>query len=194
MKILVIDDNPIHQDAARRQLGGEHSLVTTDSYGEGQTILRGKGDFPEGFFDVVLVDLLMPAYGYPLADEGLRFAGKEMPVGIFLALLAAKKGAKYVAVLTDSDHHSHPASACFDAFNESESKPTPLLVENARVLLCNSRYLVQLDRTALTPEECAVAEDWNAPREKREELDGRCPRIKRWDRLLKYLLSPSDNI
>jgi len=60
MKILVIDDNPIHQDAARRQLDGEHSLVTTDSYGEGQTILRGKGDFPEGFFDVVLVDLLMP--------------------------------------------------------------------------------------------------------------------------------------
>lgn len=136
----------------------------------------------------------MPAYEYPLADEGMKFAGKEMPVGIFLALLAAKKCAKYVAVLTDSDHHSHSASACFDAFNESESKPTSLSVEGAQVLLCNSRFLVQRDRTVLTPEERAAAEDWNAPRERREELDSRCPRIKRWDLLLKYLLSPSDDI
>jgi hypothetical protein len=73
----------------------------------------------------------------------MRFVGQEMPVGIFLALLAAKNGAKFVAVFTDSDHHSHPASACFDDFNEHETEPTSFMVEGAKFLLCNNRNWVR---------------------------------------------------
>ena len=37
-----------------------------------------------------------------------------MPIGWGLALLAAKKKVKYVAVATDTNHHDHPASAVLD--------------------------------------------------------------------------------
>lgn len=93
-------------------------------------------------FDVVLTDLLMPASSQSCRSSPL--AGTEMPVGIFLALLAANNGAKYVAVFTDSDHHSHPASACFDAFNSrGEDNPVPFTVGGAKVVLCNDRGLVK---------------------------------------------------
>lgn len=133
MKILVIDDYREHCDAAREQLGGDHDLTVASSYDEGQRLIGANT------FDVVLVDLLMPASSQMLG-EGRHFAGQEMPVGIFLALLAATRGAKKVAVFTDSDHHSHPASACIDAFNpKGESTPTSFKVAEAEVILCNNR-------------------------------------------------------
>lgn len=183
MKILVIDDSPIHQDAARKQLAEEHDLTIVGSYDEGQTLLgyrswQDRSDKHE--FDVVLVDLLMPAS----RQMGAYSMEKELPVGIFLALLAAKNGAKHVALFTDSDHHTHPASACFDALNKSEGRPTPLTVEGASVLLVNDRNLIRDDESVPAKEV------------ERERMDGSkyiekvYPRIKMWDRLLKYLLNP----
>src|SRR3989344_1047378 len=138
MRILVIDDSPVHQQPARQTLGG-HDLTIVGSYDEGQKLV-GKGHG----FEAVLVDLLMPASRQKLGNAaqkrfmGQGFVCQEMPIGIFLALLAAKNGAKYVAVFTDSSHHDHPASACFDAFNkEGESRPAAFAVEGARMLLCN---------------------------------------------------------
>lgn len=75
----------------------------------------------------------------------MAFVGKEMPVGIFIGLLAAvRAGATYVAVFTDIDHHSHPASACIDVFNKAESKPTPFMVGDSKVLLSNTRNWVNM--------------------------------------------------
>jgi CheY-like chemotaxis protein len=147
MKILVIDDSPVHLRAAEAQLAG-HDLTVVESYAKAQEALGVRPSeevFENHSFDVVLVDLLIPASRYGLAPEAMDFAGKEMPIGIFLALLAAKHGARYVAVHTDSDHHSHPASTCFDAFNPhrdgwvGERRPTSFTVEGARVLLSNNR-------------------------------------------------------
>lgn len=91
-------------------------------------------------FDVVLTDLLVPASGQNLSREKLALARTEMPIGIFICLLAAVRGrARYVAVFTDSNHHEHPASACFDVFNKSEAAPTPFTVEGSKVLLSNTR-------------------------------------------------------
>ena len=172
MKILVIDDSAIHQAAARKQLA-DHDLTVVGSYDEGQALL-GKYDF-----EVVLVDLLMPASSQSLG-RNTHLAGQEMPVGIFLALLAAKNGAKFVAVFTDSDHHSHPASACFDAFNKG--KYTPLTVENAKVLLINNPNWVQNDESVPAQEVEQVRLDGS------RHIDKIYPRIKRWDHVLKYLL------
>lgn len=87
----------------------------------------------------MLVDLLMPASGESQGQYGNKFVGQEMPIGIFLALLAAKNGAKYVAVFTDTNHHQHPASACFDAISCGENYPQIFKVADAKVVLCNSR-------------------------------------------------------
>ena len=65
-------------------------------------------------YDAVLCDLLMPAGKDAQGDEGMAFVGQEVPVGFALALTAALHGAKYVAVVTDTNHHSHPASAMLD--------------------------------------------------------------------------------
>lgn len=129
-------------------------------------------------FDVVLTDLLVPASDQQQASYEL--VGSEMPVGIFIGLLAAVKGrAKFVAVFTDSDHHAHPASACFDRFNAGESTPTPFMVEGSKFLLSNTRNWV----------EYFDPNDLSKPLEY-EQYKGRTDtvRTKNWTALLKYLL------
>ncbi len=132
-------------------------------------------------FDVVLTDLLVPASGQQQGRSGEAFIGKEMPVGIFIALLAAVKGgAKYVAVLTDSNHHAHPASACFDPFNQSGIKPTPFTVERSAVIICNNtNWVAKYDPSNLSKELSY------------EEYCGRTDVVsaKNWRALLDYLLS-----
>lgn len=159
MKVLVIDDNTIHLQAAKETLG-EHELTVVDNYDEAVKYLDREVAHDEIFneldmrgvkdpgwdnkaarkkyenqwkvvknellekkyfkFDVVLCDLLMPAgeemqgpnpgqlYGHN------DFVGQMMPVGFALALRAVLHGARYVAVVTATNHHNHPASAMLD--------------------------------------------------------------------------------
>ena len=163
LRILVVDDNKTHRSAAQAQLGKDNTLTVVGTYDEAQKLLAGvyvSGGFGKDAvpsrregretFDMVLADLLLPASAQAQGPDGGQHVGKEMPVGIFLALLAAKQGAKHVAVFTDSDHHSHPASACFDIFNEykvgrgfGESQPDFIQVEGAKVVLANNRNWVE---------------------------------------------------
>lgn len=127
-------------------------------------------------FDLVLVDLLMPPQSMP------NWSSMEpMPVGIFLGLLAAKRGARYVAVFTDSSHHDHPASACFDSFNDNEHAPTSFAVAGASMILTNNRDWVQV----FDPSDLTKPLEYEY-----EDYKGRVDtvRAKRWDLLLKCLL------
>jgi CheY-like chemotaxis protein len=152
MRILVIDDSPVNCALARQQLAGEHDLTITSSYDEATKLLGGK-DFAnpisrntfEHDFEVVLVDLLLPAPATNLCQEGRdSFAGQEMPLGIFLALLAAKNGSETkVAMFTDASHHAHPASACVDAFQRHETKPQEMRVGTSSLWLVNNRSWVR---------------------------------------------------
>ncbi len=150
MKILVIDDNIIHLNAALAQLSAEHDVTTAQTYDEAQSKLGGSrinGVSPRSthLYEMVLVDLLMPASSQQCGAMSPH-AGKEMPVGIFLGLLAAKNGAKFVGLLTDSDHHSHPASACFDSFNVNggETCPDRFTVAGAQFVLSNDRNAIKM--------------------------------------------------
>ena len=60
MKILVIDDSPLHQASAQQTILG-HELVIATTHDEAHTLLDGYGCFNLPPFDVVLSDLLMPA-------------------------------------------------------------------------------------------------------------------------------------
>lgn len=71
-------------------------------------------------FDVVLTDLLVPASSKAQGPEGMRFVGEEMPLGTAIALRALSVGVKMVAVVTDMNHHNHPASAAFDGFGPAK--------------------------------------------------------------------------
>lgn len=113
MKILVIDDTQTNLDAAKQTLAG-HELTLAATYDEAYKLLeKPKGD-AQPPFDAVLCDLLMPAGREMQGTKGNKYVGQEMPVGWALALMAVLQGAKYTAVVTNLDHHQHPAAAMLD--------------------------------------------------------------------------------
>ncbi len=182
LKILVFDDNENNRKAAEAQLG-KYNLTVVGTYDEAQELLC------QETFDVVLTDLLVPVSSQMLGNMKEHFAGQEMPVGIFIGLLAAVRSrAKYVAVFTDSDHHAHPASACFDAFNNGgESKPTVFTVEGSKVILSNTRNWVGY----FLPEN--LSDDLLSSGRLRNYLENGggfegLVHAKNWAALLKYLL------
>jgi len=150
MKILVIDDKWENLDAAKQTLI-EHDVTVCSDYDEALGYLKESFVDKSGkpcseweddakqmpYWDAVLCDLLMPAGRDAQGTRGLKFVGQEMPVGWSLALVAAKRGAKYVAVASDLDHHSHPASAMLDRLGF-------LTVEGALILFTNNVNLVNI--------------------------------------------------
>lgn len=70
-------------------------------------------------FDVVLCDLLMPVGHHQQGPEGQSYVELETPVGFALALMAVLQGAKYVAVVTNLNHHEHPAAEMLDRLGSS---------------------------------------------------------------------------
>lgn len=109
MKILVIDDNPGHLQAAKEQLEKDHDLRTTDSYETAIELL-----VPGTDIQIVLSDLRMPAEPYCLGGKGLQFLGHPMAIGWILLFRAAAAGISRIAVITDTNHHEHPESAALD--------------------------------------------------------------------------------
>lgn len=93
-------------------------------------------------FDAVLVDLLMPAGRDAQGGEGLKYVGTIMAVGYPLAMMAALHGARYVGVMTATNHHHHPAAATFDHLGGSragrggEEKPA-FTINGASVAFCH---------------------------------------------------------
>lgn len=180
MRILVIDDNQLHQASARQTLVG-HDVTIIGTYDEAHKLLQEPrasyeavtaGLERRGFkkpyaqdateeereatwkererleqelcpppsFDAVLSDLLMPASKMTMGNKGMKYVGQEMPVGFALSLMAVLHGAKYVAVVTDTNHHDHPASAMLDPFasrcphkHDSVGRPTRFVINEAKV-------------------------------------------------------------
>lgn len=131
LKVLVVDDSATHREAAKAQLM-DCDLMVVASYDEAFKLLGGEEGWDRHDFDVVLTDLLMPASKKKMGPEGMELAGQQMPVGIFLVLMAAKNGARYVGLLSDMDHHGHPASAAIDPFLGGSLK-----IESAKVQFNN---------------------------------------------------------
>lgn len=171
MKILVIDDTQVHIDAAKQTLGG-HDVTycvthkqAVDLLGErnnsdqnryntlmkqyeaegmkwGEAYNKANAETLLPYWDVVLTDLLMPAGPMAQGGVGLQYVGQEMAVGWALALQAAKNGAKHVAVVTDTNHHHHPASAMLDYLDGHF-----FMIDGARVLMTNHVGLVGIAGT-----------------------------------------------
>ncbi len=105
MKILVIDDTPIHQKSAEILLS-EYDLTIAKGYDEAMDYLKNNS------YDVVLTDMEMPASKH-VSDQVL---GELIPYGLLLYAEAARCGARHVAVVTNLNHHTDPISNAFDTF------------------------------------------------------------------------------
>ena len=110
MKILVIEDKAIHQESARETLIG-HEVTVVPSYNEAYGLLKWKKEFD---FDAVLTDMNMPMSERNLSSRIIFRPDEQVPYGFILALAAAYRGAKYVALVTDINHHYGAMSAALD--------------------------------------------------------------------------------
>jgi CheY-like chemotaxis protein len=112
MVIMLVDDLKKHRIAGLDQLkGAGHDVFTFSSYE--RAAIRAADGIP---CDVALIDLLMPAEGMTLGEEGLRYLGQPLDVGFSLAMKLALHGVERIAVVTDMNHHHHPSSAIMDWF------------------------------------------------------------------------------
>ena len=120
MKILVIEDNPIHQEAARTQLVA-HEVTIIKSYIEYSSKFHGwvpgygygNASLSLSSFDVVLTDMKLLSY-----DDRKE---SEADTGFIIAMDALSKKVKLVAILTDANHHQDPMSKAIDSLAYSFS-------------------------------------------------------------------------
>lgn len=180
MKVLVIDDNQTHLKSAHQTLTEhdltvcdnhdealellqipydeeEKERLLTEAKAQEMTHEQWNQAYEhilketrKPYWDVVLSDLLMPAGRNAQGNDGAKYIGQEMPIGWSLALTAAKHGAKYVAVVTDMNHHHHPASAMLDTLNRHI-----FTIDGARALFTNSVNLVGIAGTEDTCPTCS---------------------------------------
>jgi len=174
MRIIVIDNTQKHLTAALQTLAG-HDITICDTHDKALELLRSQKDnaifkklYAEyqaasianayekacqesalPYWDAVLCDLLMPA-GRNAQGEGMRLVGQEMAVGWSLALMAARNGAKFVAVVSDMNHHAHPASAMLDAINHHIFD-----IDGTKMLMTNDVARVGIIGTECACKECA---------------------------------------
>lgn len=114
MKILVIDDNQAHLDAAKEQLGNDHELTLASSFDEAETILNhGDHWYQDGppNFDVVLTDMMLPASKNGVSKE---VEHPEQPYGLVFLLNAIRRGVKMIGLVTDGSHHTSPIHWALD--------------------------------------------------------------------------------
>ncbi len=117
MKILVIEDSAAHRQSAIQTLIG-HDVTIVDSFDAAKELLQ-KSCWKDGaeienqMFDAVLTDMMMP-----MSKDGLAYGTykpeEQVPYGLILALQAAYRGAKFVAMLTDTNHHNGAMSKALD--------------------------------------------------------------------------------
>jgi CheY-like chemotaxis protein len=138
MKILVIEDNQLHIDAAKSQLA-EHDVTICNNFREAEKILAGANigcwykedaQFP---FDAVLTDLFLPpspvgtlctGYDEEKVDpadiaKAIEEFGNEIPYGLVIALASMRRGVP-VAIVSDKSHHGHPINWALDLVSSKE--------------------------------------------------------------------------
>jgi len=151
VKIFVFDDSRNNQWSARVQLK-DHDLTIVGTFDEASDLLApldgGKPNPKFQKFDVVLTDLMVLASERQLGPNGRDYIGKEMPLGSIIALQALSVGVKKVALVTDANHHDHPASAALDPFRWNIENPSHI---GDAVLYCTN-YWVTADFHAGTGE------------------------------------------
>jgi CheY-like chemotaxis protein len=125
-------------------------------------------------FEAVLVDMMMPMSEATLAPD-VWVPDEQVPYGFILVLKAALRGARFVAMVTDTNHHEGAMSAALDHLgpgyypdNDDQPPFAPNFVINgAKVMFVHAPFCRDDDGEFLG-----------------ESTDGRQSRIKDWGIIL----------
>ncbi len=97
-------------------------------------------------FDVVLTDMMMPMSSRTLSPDAYRY-GEQVPYGFVIALRATLCGAKFVAMVTDTNHHKGAMSAAIDhlgsAYYNNGFVPN-FEINGARVMFIHAPFLTEI--------------------------------------------------
>lgn len=96
-------------------------------------------------FDVVLTDMMMPMSRKTIVPEVFN-PEEQVPYGLIIALNAASRGAKYVAMVTDTNHHQGAMSAAIDHLGSAyyhDGTPS-FSVNGAKVLFVHAPFIKEV--------------------------------------------------
>ncbi len=118
----------------------ESGQARTDWYEKLSRLIPECQHQPE--FDAVLVDMMMPMSRETLAP-GVYESNAQVPYGFVLALRACRVGAKYVAMITDTNHHKGAMSAAIDHLGSAyySGYEPPFEINGAKVLFVHSPFV-----------------------------------------------------
>ncbi|MBI2889035.1 MAG: hypothetical protein HYY10_03890 [Candidatus Liptonbacteria bacterium] len=93
-------------------------------------------------FEVVLADMMMPMSREGAASSTYQ-RGVEVPYGFVLVLVAARMGAKYIAMVTDTNHHHSAMSASLDHLGSCYYKgdEEPFEINGAKCLFLHAPFI-----------------------------------------------------
>ena len=132
-------------------------------------------------FEVVLTDMMLPMSRKTLGPRVYK-PDEQVPYGFTIALKATLRGAKFVAMLTDSNHHEGPLSAALDhlgeAYYPSQGFVPNFSINGARVMFVHTPFCrdvvgkrVCRDCSGSGAEQCCRGCGcWN-----RLDIKGQCP-------------------
>ena len=144
MNILIVEDNPRHQKAAVDQLKNDHNVYVVEDWPSARKAIE---DFKP---EVVFSDLKLPSTNETLSDGAIKKypQGTLVELGFSIILYASQYPfVKYMAILTDGDHHDDPITASIDYVGRelhvyfkdpnsylriSKNKPKPTLEINGK--------------------------------------------------------------
>lgn len=146
MKILVVEDNLMHRESAAETLLG-HEVTIVESFEKAMELMETDFSFP---FEVVLTDMMMPiCEGRPFSPKS--FEDRQAPYGFVIALRAALRGAKFVAMVTDTNHHKDAMSNALNhlghAYYRDGFKPN-FVINGARVMFVHAPFIEKIVREA----------------------------------------------
>lgn len=113
-RILVVEDNPYHQQAAKIQLPG---CVIASDFSEAAEMLKESWEDKSktSRYDAVLTDLFFP-FGSNNVVINKSLCYKPEPLGYTVAFMAATRdpAVPLIRIVTDCNHHDNPVSNSFD--------------------------------------------------------------------------------
>ncbi len=194
MKILVFDDNELHRSAAVSMLGKDHELTVVGTYKEAEEAVES------GRWDAVLTDLMTKpsdSLAMPTNHPDLiSVKDTEMPLGNFIVLIAMTRGIKKIGLMTDTNHHKHPASAALDPLLAKKRigtgimdpcEPKPFVLGDIKLVFANSSSSDNAVFVNPANYECMTDEEADAKYPNREDCKDFL-RSKNWKLLLDVLI------
>jgi CheY-like chemotaxis protein len=125
-----------------REKDGDDYSARNQAYWEAKDKAEDLSAIPFSF-EVVLTDMMMPMSQKTLATGVFKW-DEQVPYGFIIALRAALVGAKFVAMVTDTNHHQGAMSAAIDHLGTAyycSGFRSNFIINGARVSFVHSPFI-----------------------------------------------------